>query len=82
MKYNLSYDNKNIDTNFVAKMAKKFLLDERIVELLYGRGIKDENELKNFLEPNLSQLHDPYLFEDMKTVVKIIKSISNKKVKF
>lgn len=81
MKYNLSYDNKNIDTNFVAKMAKKFLLDERVVELLYGRGIKDENELKNFLEPNLSQLHDPYLFEDMKIVVEIIKKHIEQKSK-
>lgn len=73
MKYNLSYDNSNIDTDFVTSMSKKFLLNEKVVELLYGRGIKDEKTLKDYLNPNLSQLNDPFLFEDMEIVVQTIK---------
>lgn len=73
MKYLLSYDENNIDEKFVVDMANKFLLDKNVVRLLYARGIDTIDKLKEYLHPNISQLNDPFLFEDMKVSTDIIK---------
>lgn len=62
-----------IDDKFVADMAKKFFLDERVVRLLFVRGFDTEQKLREYLNPNLSQMHNPFLFEDMASVVQKIK---------
>ncbi len=72
MKYVNSCEGVQIDNNFVSNMAKKFLLDERVVRLLYVRGINTENKLRDYLNPNISQLNNPYLFENMALVVQKI----------
>ncbi|SET66996.1 single-stranded-DNA-specific exonuclease [Salinibacillus kushneri] len=38
-------------------------------ELLMNRGIKDTNTAKRFLSPTLEDLHDPFLFSDMKKAI-------------
>lgn len=73
MKYINSCEGIKFDEEFVTSMSKKFLLDERVVRLLFARGISNENALKEYLNPNLSQLNNPYLFEDMALVVEKIK---------
>lgn len=78
MKYVNSCEGVQIDEQFVILMAKKYLLDERVVRLLFARGINSENALKEYLNPNLKQLNNPYLFENMALVVEKIKHhISN-----
>ena len=72
MKYVNSCEGKQIDEQFVSIMANKFLLDERVIRLLYVRGINTEKLLREYLNPNLSQLHNPFLFENMGLVVQKI----------
>ena len=72
MKYVNSCEGKQIDEQFVADMANKFLLDQRVIRLLYVRGINTEKLLREYLNPNLSQLHNPFLFENMSLVVQKI----------
>lgn len=74
MKYINSCDGVQIDEEFVASMAKKFLLDERVVKLLYSRGINTEQALRDYLNPSLKQLNNPFLFENMALVVDKIKT--------
>ncbi len=74
MKYINSCEGINIDEQFVANMAKKFLLDARVVRLLYSRGINTEQALRDYLNPNISQLNNPYLFENMALVIEKIKN--------
>lgn len=82
MKYINSCSGIEIDEQFVTQMAKKYLIDERVVRLLFARKINTEKALKEYLNPNISQLHSPFLFENMALVVeKINKHIaSNSKI--
>lgn len=73
MKYVNSCEGIQIDEQNVALMSKKFLLDERVVRLLFARGINTESLLREYLNPNISQLNNPYLFENMSLVVQEIK---------
>ena len=43
-----------------------------IATLLCQRGIKDFDSAKNFFRPGIDQLHDPFLFKDMKKAVQRI----------
>ncbi len=51
-----------------------------ILQLLFNRGLKDQNEIDEFLLPDYSQdLHDPFLFKEMEKVFeRIKKAIINK----
>lgn len=73
MKYINSCEDVDVNQQFIELMAKKYLLDERVVKLLYVRGINTEEELSSYLNPNISQLNNPYDFENMLEVVEKIK---------
>ena len=65
------------DEGFIKK-AKKLGLEASVVNLVYQRGIQREEELRDFLEPSLDQLHDPYELHDMdKAVTRIRQAIEN-----
>jgi len=51
-----------------------------ILQLLYNRGLKTQAEIDEFLNPDYGQdIHDPYLFRDMKKAVeRIFQAIENK----
>jgi single-stranded-DNA-specific exonuclease len=50
-----------------------------IAELLFRRGLRNQQEIEDFFHPDLSQLHDPFLFQDMeKAVERVIRAINNK----
>ena len=74
MKYINSCEGIEFDQDFISSMSKRFLLDERVVKLIYSRGITTEQELRDYLNPNISQLNNPYLFENMSLVVEKIKN--------
>lgn len=63
------------------EMAKYFDLDKNLVHLLYSRGINDKEKMNKFLYPNLSNLYDPFLFENMSAVVEKIQNYLEKKSK-
>ncbi|MCH7758926.1 single-stranded-DNA-specific exonuclease RecJ [Patescibacteria group bacterium] len=53
-----------------------------ILQLLYNRDLKSKKEVEQFLSPNyLKDLHDPFLFKDMKKVVDRIYTAIEKKEK-
>ncbi len=50
-----------------------------ISEILVQRGLHQQDDLKNYLEPRLSDLHDPFLMNDMdKAVKRINRAIGDK----
>jgi len=57
-----------------AEHLKKFPeLDPIIIQLLANRGLKNQEEIDEFMKPDYSQdLHDPFLFSKMKEVVERI----------
>lgn len=71
MKYICNLD-KNLNKDFSLEMSKMFNLDEHLVNLLYSRGIDNQEKLKRYLTPTLTDLNDPFLFEDMEKAVDLI----------
>jgi hypothetical protein len=70
MKYLCTLENiKNND--FITKMSGIYNLDERLVSLLYSRGINTQEKLGKFLSPSLTDLYDPFLFENMQSVERV-----------
>lgn len=51
------------------KLAKKSGLTDMAAKIVYQRGFTDEDSLIGFLTADLSQLHDPYLLNDMEKAV-------------
>lgn len=63
---------------FVANLAANLKCPYQIAELLFRKGIRNEEEIKYFFEPSMSKLHDPYLFAEMgKAVERIQKAIDS-----
>lgn len=56
-------------------------IDPVILQLLYNRGLDNQDKIDRFLGPDyLNDQHDPYLFNDMKKAVGyILSAIENKK---
>lgn len=50
-------------------LAKKLGVSPLLGQLLVNRGITDLEKASAFLKPDLSQLHDPFLFKDMHQAV-------------
>ncbi len=57
-------------------------LDPILLQLLWNRGLTEQSQIDEFLNPDWSKdVHDPYLFKDMKRVVeRIYESISRGEV--
>ena len=57
-----------------------FSLHPLIMQLLFSRGIKNEKEIREFIDPNYeTDLNEPFLFEDMEKAVTRIKKAADKK---
>jgi len=60
-------------------LSREWNLSPLMVQLLYNRGIKEEEKVKKFLYPSLEDLYDPFLMKGMDMAVqRIIKAISHK----
>ncbi len=69
----------NDQKNKKNELTKELNIDPVLVELLLKRGILTFEEAKKFLNPNLDDLHDPFLLPDMeKAIRRIEKAIGNK----
>lgn len=73
MKYICNID-KELNEDFIAEMSRFFDLDIHLVSLLYSRGINTQEKMKHYLSPSISDLHDPFLFENMQAVVEKIQT--------
>lgn len=66
------------DKNAVLALADSLNISAVLAELLIQRNITNFFEAKNFFRPELDNLHDPYLMEDMeKASIRVIKAITN-----
>lgn len=63
---------KEIDKGLVLEISKKFGVSPLTAIVLYNRGIREDNAIKNFLEKNQEGLHDPFLMRDMDKAVERI----------
>lgn len=64
------------DASKVQQIRTALELYEPVARALVNRGVNTELEARRFLQPDLSDLHDPYLFADMKVAVaRIAKAI-------
>ena len=62
----------------VSRLANELSTDINIASLLVQRGINTYQEAKEFFRPDLKDLHDPFLMQDMqKAVDRIEKAIDN-----
>ena len=53
-----------------AQLATKFPGCPAISQLLVQRGIETWDEVQQFFHPSMSQMHDPFLMQDMHKAVK------------
>ncbi len=61
----------------VARLSEELKVDPLIGQLLLQRGVSSYEEAKRFFRPQLSDLHDPFLMQDMeKAVARLEKAIA------
>ncbi len=57
------------EEHIVEEYQKKFDIPRFVADVLYQRNIRTMDDAQNFLNPNLSRLHDPYLMDDMNRAI-------------
>ncbi len=75
MKYILKQKNQIQNEALARQIAKEQDLDISIARIIVNREITSTKEAREFLLPDISQIHDPFLFEQMKDCVSIIKNV-------
>lgn len=71
----------NSEKNLITVLSEKTGLNAVLTELLVKRGFDTEEKLVEFLEPKLSMLSSPFIFEGMTESVEIInKYVGNAKI--
>ena len=69
----------DIDETKIPEFSVQNGISEILARILLNRGIKEENDVKVFLNPTRNDFKDPFLMPDMEKAVKrIIKAIENK----
>ena len=58
----------------VKKLAKELAIDHTIASLLVQRSIETFDAAKTFFRPSLTDLHDPFLMQDMQKAIERIES--------
>lgn len=62
----------------IPKISKDFIkkfpeYNQVVLQLLYNRGLKEKDKIKEFLNPDFDKnLHDPFLFKDIEVAVELI----------
>ena len=70
--------NENCTPQKINHIVQKFGVSKDIAELLLLRELNLDDEIAKFLNPQIADMHDPYLFNDMdKVVARIKKAIDN-----
>ncbi len=62
----------------IAVLAKALTVENTIAKVLVQRGIETFEQAKAFFRPNLANLHDPFLMQDMDVAVKRIEKAIKK----
>lgn len=70
MNYEWSYNPpSDAEQLFAEKMAEELKISPVLARVLIGRGIDSVQEARRFFRPQLTELHDPFLFKDMHKAV-------------
>ena len=70
---------KTVNETSVLNVADAFDLPQTIARIMSIRGITSRNDSRVFFYPDLDQLHDPFLMQDMERAVnRILTAISDK----
>lgn len=56
------------------ELSKELGVSEVLVRLMVNRGLSNAEEMKAFMEPNVDNMHSPYLMKDMEKAVEIVKT--------
>ena len=64
---------KQFDKTRVIEISKEFKISPLTSIILYNRGIQNSENISEFLNCELKNLHDPYLLKDMDKAIKRIK---------
>ena len=76
---NKKWECNEIDEEKVKEIKEKYNLTDLLANILVGRNILEENEIKVFIEPTRRDFYDPFLLQGMNVAVdRIIKAIENK----
>ena len=68
-----------IDLESVERLKEKYNLSDLVANILVGKNITSEDEIKVFLEPTRNDFYDPFLLQDMEIATdRIVKAIENK----
>lgn len=78
--YNKRWIQPPFDQAAVSRLARELRLSEITARLLANRGITNAEAAYKFLNPRLSDLHDPFLLKDMREAVDcILRAVEQKK---
>ena len=77
MKKKWEYMNKTDEE--IEYIINKFNVSRLVAKVIANRDFKTDEEILNFLNPDISRIYDPYLMTDMDIAVdRVIKAIDNK----
>ena len=66
------------DIELSKKLQNELNISKTLADILVGRGLKEFDECRSFFNPTLSELNDPFLFNQMDKVVnRIVSAISH-----
>lgn len=68
-KWNIAQPSQE-DQALAQELSQQLGLSLVVCQILVGRGIRTQEEAVAFLKPELEQLHNPYLLEDMEVAVR------------
>ncbi|NFO29892.1 single-stranded-DNA-specific exonuclease RecJ [Clostridium botulinum] len=63
---------KNIKADY-KNISKKYGISELITRLMINRNIVEDDMIKNYINPNYSNFHNPYEMKDIEKAAKILK---------
>lgn len=63
---------ENINSSEVEYLCDRFKIEKTIAKLLWQRGLRKEDEVLQFFNPSLKDLHDPFLLKDMEEAVELL----------
>ncbi|MCB5294925.1 MAG: single-stranded-DNA-specific exonuclease RecJ [Candidatus Cloacimonadaceae bacterium] len=65
----------------IQSLSAELKVPELVAELIYRRGLHNMQDIREFFNPDLTHLTDPFLFEDMEVAVKrILKAVENEEL--
>lgn len=74
----IKFYNDGADDAIISQFAQKFNIDKRVMEIIYSKGYKTEQQVQSFLEPLNQPFINPFDLSGMKECVDIILDATKK----